>query len=206
MMRLNYDKSQQVIMQMLSEKKREKEKQYLLIAGIILSLVIGFVIYRQQVQRSRLEKELLLQQKLAAEEASTVAREQLDLFTAHIIEKNDMIDKLQDQLKLQHQSIHDELITQTILTDEDWTRFKSLFEKARPGFFEHLQSIAPGITPAELRLAALLQLKLDTKNIAAMQGISPDAVRKSKSRLRQRLNITVEDGLEAFIHAISINA
>jgi hypothetical protein len=64
--------------------------------------------------------------------------------------------------------------------------------------------MAPGITPAELRLAALLQLKLETKNIAAMQGISTDAVRKSKSRLRQRLNITLEDGLEEFIYAIPL--
>jgi hypothetical protein len=204
LIRLDYDKSQQVIVQMIAEKKQEKQKQYIILAGIALALVIGFVIYRQQVQRIKLEKELLLQQKIAAEETTLAAREQLDLFTFHIVEKNQMIDKLQDQLHQQNQSIHDELLAQTILTDDDWNRFKSLFEKARPGFFEYLQNTAPGITPAELRLAALLQLKLDTKNIAAMQGISADAVRKSKSRLRQRLNVTVEDGLEEYINALPL--
>lgn len=202
LMKLNYEKSQQDIGQMLKEKKLEKEKQYLLIAGIILAIVIGWVIYRQQMQRNRLEKELLQQQKKAAEETSLAALGQLDLFAANIIEKNEMIEKLQAQLLQQNQSINEELLNQTILTDEDWTRFKILFEKARPGFFEFLQNKAPGITPAELRLAALLTLKLDTKNIAAMQGISSDAVRKSKSRLRQRLNITLEDGLEDFIRNI----
>jgi hypothetical protein len=206
LIRLEYDKSQQVIMQMLAEKRQEKQKQYILVAGIILVLVIGTVIYRLQIQRNRLEKELLLQQKRATEETFAAAREQLDLFTAHIIEKNEMIDKLEERLHLQHQTIHDELLTQTILTDEDWNRFKLLFEKARPGFFEYLHQKAPGITPAELRLAALLQLKLDTKNIAAMQGISTDAVRKSKSRLRQRLNITLEDGLEEYIHSIPLRS
>jgi tetratricopeptide (TPR) repeat protein len=202
MMRLNYEKSRDDIAQMLKEKKREKEKQYLLMAGIVLALVIGFVIYRQQMQRNRLEKELLLQQKKAAEETSLAAGDQLDLFTANFIEKNEMIEKLQSQLLQQNQSINDELLSQTILTDEDWVRFKTMFEKARPGFFEYLQNKASGITPAELRLAALLALKLDTKNIAAMQGISSDAVRKSKSRLRQRLNITLEEGLEDFIRSI----
>lgn len=204
LVKLDYEKSQQVITQMIAERKQEKEKQYMLVAGIVLAIVIGVVIYRQQLQRSRLEKELLLQQKSAAEEHVVAAREQLDQFTAHIIEKNDMIEKLQGQLEQRHQTIHEELLTQTILTDDDWNRFKMLFERARPGFFEYLQNTAPGITPAELRLAALLQLKLDTKNIAAMQGISTDAVRKSKSRLRQRLNITLEDGLEEFIYAIPL--
>lgn len=206
LVRLDYEKSQQVIMQMVAEKQREQEKQIILWIGIVTALVIGYVIYRQRLQQSRLEKELLLQQKLTAEQTSAAAREQLKLFTVHIIEKNEMIDKLQRQLYQQNQTIHEELLAQTILTDEDWTRFKLLFEKVYAGFFETLQNKAPGITPAELRLAALLQLKLDTKNIAAMQGISADAVRKSKSRLRQRLNITLEDVLEEYISAMAFKS
>jgi len=202
LIKLNYEKSQQDIEQMLKEEKLEKEKQYILMAGIVLAVLIGFVIYRQQRQRNLLEKKLLVQQKKSAEESSLAAREQLGLFTANIIEKNEMIEKLQAQLLQQNQSINEELLNQTILTDEDWTRFKLMFEKARPGFFEYLQNSAPGITPAELRLAALLTLNLDTKNIAAMQGISADTARKSKSRLRQRLNITVEDSLEEFMKNI----
>jgi tetratricopeptide (TPR) repeat protein len=204
LMKLNYEKSSRDIVRMLKEKKQEKERQYMLMGGIVLAIVIGIVIYRQQMQRNRLEKELLVQQKKAAEETSLAAREQLDLFTANIIEKKAMIEKLQEQLLQQNQSVNEELLNQTILTDGDWTRFKMMFEKARPGFFEYLQNSAPGITPAESRLAALLTLKLDTKNIAAMQGISPDAVRKSKSRLRQRLNLTIEDNLEEFIGNITV--
>lgn len=206
LVKLDYEKSQQVIMQMVAEKQREKEKQLILWTGIVIALVIGYVIYRQRLQQIRLEKELLLQQKLTAEQTFAAAREQLKLFTIHIIEKNEMIDRLQRQLYQQNQTIHEELLSQTILTDEDWMRFKLLFEKVYTGFFETLQNKAPGITPAELRLAALLQLKLDTKNIAAMQGISADAVRKSKSRLRQRLNITLEDVLEEYISAIAFKS
>lgn len=199
LIKLNYEKSQQDIQRMISEKKWERNKQYLLLIGIILIVGIGLFIYRQQVQRSRLEKELLMQEKKTAEE-------QLSLFTTHIIEKNTMIERLQAELQQQNKQVNDDLISQTILTDDDWTRFRNMFNKARPGLFDQLQEHAPGITPAEIRLAALLSLKLDTKNIASTLGISTDAVRKSKSRLRQRLNITVEDDLENYINSISNNS
>ena len=58
------------------------------------------------------------------------------------------------------------------------------------------------ITEAEVRMALLLKMKLDTKQIAAMQGISPDSVRKAKQRLRNRFSVSNSVELEAIIQTI----
>ena len=77
-----------------------------------------------------------------------------------------------------------------------------MFDKVNPRFIPQLKSIAPDITTAEIRLAALVKLNLGNKHIASMLGIGTDAVRKTKSRLRQRLQIDNETELEDFIKKI----
>jgi len=130
------------------------------------------------------------------------ATQQLDKFTQHLVDKNMLIENLQQQLLQQNLQVNEELQQQKILTENDWLRFKEMFEKANPGFMAELQAAAPGITTAEIRLAALIRLNLGNKHMASMLGIGADAVRKTKSRLRQRLQITLEDGLEEYIKSI----
>jgi DNA-binding CsgD family transcriptional regulator len=95
------------------------------------------------------------------------------------------------------------LLQQTILTENDWLRFKAMFENARPGFIVHLQKAAPGITTAELRLATLIRLNIGNKHMAAMLGIGADAVRKTRSRLRQRLMINNDAEMETYLQQIA---
>ena len=90
----------------------------------------------------------------------------------------------------------------TLLTDHDWLNFKDTFERLYPGFFERLKATAPGVTSAETRLAALMKLNLGSKEMAVMQGISPGAVRVTKSRLRTRLSLSARDSLEEFIQKL----
>jgi Tetratricopeptide repeat len=190
--KISYEQSLSNIKSLLKEKQAEQLKRNFLLAGIIIVLFTAFLVYQNQRLRFRLKKEQLLQETAAA-------KQQLQSFTQSIIEKNEMIEQLQNQMLLQKQEGNTELLQQTILTDEDWERFQQMFEKVHPGFFTQLKKVNGEITAAELRLAALIKLNISNKQMAAMQGISADSIRKSKHRLRQRLNITVEDGLEEFV-------
>ena len=96
----------------------------------------------------------------------------------------------------EQQHLANELTHQTILTEEDWENFKSLFEKIYPGFFLNLKEKARDITIAEQRMAALTRLNLTARQMATMLGISVDSVHKSRQRLRQRLHLPVEVNLE----------
>jgi hypothetical protein len=91
------------------------------------------------------------------------------------------------------------LTHQAILTEDDWERFKTLFEKIHPGFFIKLKESVTDITIAEQRMAALTRLHLTTKQMAALLGISPNSVNKTKQRLRQRLNLYVDSNIEEFV-------
>ena len=130
--------------------------------------------------------------------------QQMELFRQSIIEKTSLIEKLQEQVEdkettAEQLQILDELSRQTILTEDDWDKFKKLFEKIYPGFFMKLKERAIDITVAEQRMAALTRLHLTPKQMASMLGISPLSVHKTRQRLRQRLQITSENNLEETI-------
>jgi tetratricopeptide (TPR) repeat protein len=203
--RLDFEKTSNSISVLLNEKQAEKIRRNFLLGGILLLLVSGWFYFRWQRQRYLSRQHTLLHQKEMAEAEVKNAGEKLEEFTQNSINKNELIEKLQEQLQQQNMQVNEELLNQSILTENDWLRFKDMFEKANPGFINQLQSIAPDITTAEIRFAALTRLKLGNKHIASMLGIGADAVRKTKSRLRQRLQITSENGLEEFINNIRLS-
>jgi ATP/maltotriose-dependent transcriptional regulator MalT len=164
-----------------------------------LLLVSGILFLLWTRQKNKLKEERLLKEKQLAEAASKSANERLQTFTQHIIEKNELIEQLQQQLQIQNHQVNEELLKQTILTDDDWRRFREMFTQVHPAFFKNIQQIAPDITAAELRMAAVIKLGLGNKYIASMLGVSGDTVRKSKFRLRQRLQLDEDKGLEDFI-------
>ena len=136
------------------------------------------------------------------------AQTQLKMFTENIIEKTNLVEKLEQELKGReasagHQAIITELSQQTILTEDDWLKFKTLFEKTHPGFFTKLKEQANDITFAEQRMAALTRLHLTTKQMAAVLGISSNSVIKAKQRLRQRFNFETDFQVEEFLTKLS---
>lgn len=179
-------------------KAREFEKKYrvILIAGMALLLVIGWLLYQRKMTANRQAAAQLEQQRQLAEAETRAAKHQLELYTESLYEKNELIEKLRHQLlPVQPQ----ELVEQSILTEDDWLRFRAMFDKVYPDFFGRIIHLASDATPAEQRMAALVRLGIGNKQIASMLGISADTVRKSKSRLRQRLQLLATQDLDQFI-------
>jgi hypothetical protein len=150
-----------------------------------------------KMEKAEQDKQLI-QQEVAS------ARDQLRMFTENIVEKTNLIEKLEMHIKDKEatagqQVIISELGRQTILTEDDWTRFKSLFEKIYPGFFMNMIDKFPDITLAEQRMAALTRLHLSTKQIASVLGISVDSVHKSRQRLRQRFQVGTDANLDELV-------
>ena len=190
---------------------REKQSQLLLrniiIASIVALALVGLLIVNRQRLKEKIKSQKAEQERLRMVQESSWAKDQLEMFTQNIIEKTNLIDKLESQAKgkeatLEQQTIISELSGQTILTEEDWTKFKSLFEKIYPGFFINLKNKFPDITLAEQRMAALTRLQLTPKQMASMLGISVDSVHKTRQRLRQRLHIGHEISLEEIMAGI----
>jgi tetratricopeptide (TPR) repeat protein len=200
--KLEFEKTSNNIGLLVREKRAEQFRRNVLLASIFLLLVTGWFYFRWQKQRHQLRQRELLHQKEMAETEMKNARTQLDDFTRHNIRTNELIEQLQEQLVQQNTQATEALLNQTILTETDWLQFKDTFDKAHPGFMSKLKEIAPGITTAEIRLATLTRLNIGNKHIASMLGIGTDAVRKTKSRLRQRLQLPAETDLDEYIKGI----
>jgi tetratricopeptide (TPR) repeat protein len=206
--RLNNEVSRFNIQKLNREKETVLLWRNIMIASIIIVSLIALLIINRQRLKEKIKTEKaeqehlkMVQEKQLMETEIASAKEQLQMFTANIVEKTNLIEKLESQVKgreanHEQQAIISELVRLTILTEDDWNKFRNLFEKIYPGFFMKLKDSFPDITSAEQRMAALTRLRLTTRQIASMLGISVDSVHKSRQRLRQRLNLGADASLE----------
>jgi len=160
--------------------------------------VIAFFIYDRQKRRYGEKKQQL---DRAQEELDQAARE-LASFTKNISEKNRLIEELQHQIGDTGSEALRQLQHSTILTEEQWSDFKLLFDKVHIGYLQRLKEKLPGLTPAETRFIALSKLKLSNREMAAMLGIGTDAIRQHRSRLRKKLQLPEEEAIEEMIESI----
>jgi len=202
--RLNDEASKYNIQTLTREKKEQLVLRNIIIIGIVVLFLFVLLIYNRRSLKTKMKVEKIEQEKLLMEREVTSAKDQLKMFTENVIEKTNLIEKLELQVKgkdvtAEQHSIISELSQKTILTEQDWYRFKSLFEKIYPGFFVKIKDKFPDITLAEQRMAALTRLHLTTKQMASMLGISLDSVHKSRQRLRQRFQVGPETNLEEVV-------
>lgn len=137
-------------------------------------------------------------------------QENLSNMTRILMEKNRQLVELKEQVSglsthagaaSTPDDFEENLYKQHILTDEDWASFKVYFERAYPGYMQRLRNTYPTLSDAEERLFLIIKLNLNTKEAASMLGISAVSVKKTRNRLRKRLELGEDTGLEDFIHS-----
>lgn len=146
-------------------------------------------------------------QRLRAQQEQLENQENLNRLTKILIEKNYLLTTLEEQIGAQAQSkkeilesdFQENLYNQRILTDDDWRAFKIYFEKTYPNYLQRVRSKLVNLSEAEERLFLFIKLNLTRKEMAAILGISVDSVKKTRYRLRKRLELASEDSLEDFI-------
>lgn len=171
--------------------------------GIMIALLlVSFGIWRWRVQNLLAKREL------------TQNKENLANLTQLFLEKNQLLVSLEAQLTEQSKpreigsvavDFEDNLYNQRILTDEDWSAFKGYFDKAYPGYLSRLRSEYPKISDAEERLFLFIKLNLNSKEIAAILGISAGSVKKTRYRLRKRLGLEEYMDLDEYIRTFELN-
>ena len=213
-LRLNEEKNRYGIGKLQREKEEMVQQRNFIIAGILFLAVIALLLINRQRIKVKYQQELtrqenlrIQQENLRIQQEMESATVQLKMFTENIIEKTNLVEKLEQQLNIktmskEEQQLISQLSQQTILTEENWDKFKFLFEKIFPLFFQRLKNAATDITVAEQRMAALTRLQLTTRQMASMLGISVDSVHKTRQRLRKRFNLGADAYLEEYIAGI----
>lgn len=183
-------------------EQRGQERLVFLVIGIGgLVLLVSWIIllyFRSQARKRSLmlsEAETMRQEKdkLAAQQRLTKALQQ-------ITEKDQLLGRLEDELRQEvDTAAFADKLHERINSNQDWMQFMIEFELIYKDFFQSLNPQENKLTKNDLKLAALIKLNLSNKEIAEVQNITPDGVKKAKNRLRKKLALPPEKSLFEFV-------
>jgi len=79
-----------------------------------------------------------------------------------------------------------------------WEDFKIVFEEVHPNFFMELKERFPELTTNDLRHLAYIKLNLQIKEIAKLTGVSIQAVKIARNRLKKKIDL--QESLVEFVN------
>ncbi|WP_448670155.1 tetratricopeptide repeat protein [Chryseobacterium koreense] len=207
----------------LAQKEQEKVKQRRIYSALILLvLAMGamgyFSLYRSRQKKKRQNARLIAETRISLMEKQRVQQQlehtqkEISHFVSRINEQNQKVSNFETKLeKLKNlkndgqSDIHEKMYKMKevkILTDEDWIGFQNDFDAVFPHFRDILKRNCPDITGSEMRYLMLIKLKFSHKEMARALGVSDNTIRVTWSRVRKRLNGTLEDTPEDLIKKV----
>ncbi|MCB0806484.1 MAG: hypothetical protein KDC05_11855, partial [Bacteroidales bacterium] len=77
--------------------------------------------------------------------------------------------------------------------------FNQRFSSIHEDFFKKLKALHPSLTKTDLRFCAYLRINLSSDQIANIQNVTNEAIRKTRYRIRKKLGLQPEESLEDYI-------
>lgn len=211
----DFSKKEAEIKQLKSEQELEKANQRVLLVffiGLSFLLIALVLIFRLRARKREQEKKVVELELQNSKQELESHKSELVLYTRELMDKNKSIKKFQQKVIEKEEELEllkntkseelEQLSELKILTDEDWTRFKTLFERVHPGFFERLSKSSFDFTKGEKRLLALTRLNMSHSEIADTLGISTESVTKSRFRLKKKLVAEKLESIEDYVHQL----
>lgn len=195
---------QQKINKSALENQRESYfKNIFALFAVLITLIsfVIFVIYRKNHkirQFQYAQKVALLEiEKQKTEQKLSVTHEDLNTHIDYLKNKNIQIQKLKSEIsKIKKSSSYyletengklTALLESHLMTEKNWRLFKQEFEKEHTNFYNLLTTNFKDITDSNMRIVMLQKLKFSNSEIAELLGITTEAVKKSKQRLKKKL-------------------
>lgn len=152
----------------------------------------------QALQEEQIRSELgHLNSLLAASAMNLVVKNEFMENIKEEIRQAKLTDKVEDQQRALERIIKE--IDTTLRVQEDWKQFEIHFDKVHGDFLKRLTAEFTDLTPGEQKLCAFLRLKMDTKEIANLMGISLRGVEVTRYRLRKKFRLETQQNLSKFI-------
>lgn len=198
------DKYQQKIEQTNTLYQNEiiKKNIFGLLIGFSLLGTIGLYFFQKKKHKKRQEdyeqKVIELEkQKLKIEEKLKISNKSFSSQVEYLKNKNLQINQLIEEIKnvetsassyLEKRSgkLH-ALLESHLMTEDNWSKFKREFEKEFPDFCQYLVTNFPELTDSNKRIIFLQKLGFSNIEIAQFLGITTDAVKKAKQRMKKKL-------------------
>jgi len=195
------------------------QRLLLIIAGLLSSLLVVFLIFRQwrkdiryrETQEKLIAAELM-NERMASDLLNTQLehqKEDLTDFALDIERKNkfsrDLAARMSELRKLMPAPLRfklDELIRFAQGHDQLNKSLEVVQEnvdQVNHEFHQKLKESFPKLTSSDRALAGLLRLNMTNKEVAMNRGISTASAKMARYRLRKKLNLTPKDDIIAFL-------
>ncbi|MGE0562052.1 MAG: LuxR C-terminal-related transcriptional regulator [Flavobacteriales bacterium] len=196
------------------DNKLKQIYQYLLVGGLILLLIIAVLVYRNlkiSLKNTKLKQQILKQEKEELTQDLKFKNHELEGLALNIIEKNTVLEQLKQEIKSLDPELPENaqklkeissIINSSLYLEKDRQEFELQLNKIHQSFFLRLTKRFPFLTKNEQRLCSLLVLDLSSKDISTILNISPDGVKKSRYRLRKKLNLLTDVDIATFLKTL----
>ena len=198
-----------------NEKNRTQLKNGLAMLGLaFVSLIVLFFFWRYRAiqKRKELIKESQLdsakqKQRILALQVKDEAKN-VQALSLELMMKKDFSATLINQLKLIENVSKSDLngIEIFIQNELDIKSTRAELEEQMGGLSSHFYSILnikhPNLTEMDKKLAAMIVMNMSNKDIATSKGITPESVKISKNRLKQKLSLPTTTDLKGYLNEI----
>lgn len=202
--------------QLIQKRYQLKAKQntilVLSLASSLIIIVLFATVLRLKNRDIKKNVRLAELEKMQHQTEMEARNKELVTSSLQLTVKNDILQKisgLSDKIGV-HKEINPtelkrelyDILKHNYNVDNDWAYFKKMFEQVYIDFFDKIKLLGPNLSENELRVCAYIKINLQCKEIAKIMNIHPKSVIKSRYRIRKKLNLEKDDGLEDFIRTI----
>jgi len=210
--RLREEKQRVVISEAQKEIVEQNFIKYIFITLTISLIIILFLLlkyWKIKLKKSK-QEEQIKKQKLEFEKSQLqLEKSHLELykFKQQVVEKNQLLRQFEKELPKSYinnklgQKL-ESLKKSLILTKKDLKHFFNLFEAMYPGFLEYINNKIPKLTENDRIMILLIVLSIQTVDQANMLGVSMATIRKSRYRLKLKIEDIGTKKLQTFINNI----
>jgi ATP/maltotriose-dependent transcriptional regulator MalT len=174
------------------------------VMGLEVQREIGVIESRAELERLRRDHRDLLHHAHGLQRELERRSEELTAMALRLLQRNEMIAKLAARVE-QLQSLVKEdgprppLLTSKAGADETWEDFSRRFHAQHHDFHATLLKRFPSLSPAELKVCALIRAGLSSKEISTLLYISGRTVEVHRGRIRRKLGVGPGASLSNFI-------
>ncbi len=187
------------------------------LTAVILLLFVGgiFIFYRlnkqKEVNRIKAENEFLEKERIRQQAELDLLRKEEELIQANVelnVQKNELSElknRLQSHLDKSHDPEFDDLkhyLKQVQKTEKKADQLKYLdhvLSYSNSTFYTRLKELHPDLTEDERRLATLIRLNLRSDELIQVFNISRSSLMTKRYRMRKKLDLSKDAGLEEYI-------
>ncbi|MEP0265926.1 tetratricopeptide repeat protein [Dokdonia sp.] len=194
----------------LESKKATALRNYLIISILFILLVILYLYNKKRLAFIHL-KNGLLQEKVENQEEKIKVKEEVitDLMQDSIQQlesKKQLTSDIQDLANTGYSEKSIKTILLSLRADtkdaEQLLLFRKALQQKNADFKIRLQKKHPNLTPSEIEMAHYSLLQLSLKEIAALRGVTIDSVKKTRYRLRKKLELPKSKQLTDYMTGI----